>query len=129
MGSTTGEDCRCLKGQFSNTSKSALLLNHRTLFFKWEPWGMYVTGNRRGTLGYVRDRKATGNPGVVWSSDDQRASTPTADRESSDVQDSLKLGSVCFKRGLVPRTYPYWVRSRRARRICHILSCDWLSLR
>eukprot|EP00959_Pyramimonas_sp_CCMP1952_P147920 3095595-Pyramimonas_sp.AAC.1 len=38
----------------------------------------------------------------------RRAATPTADRESSsDVQDSQKLGSVCFKRGLVPRTYPF----------------------
>eukprot|EP00976_Prorocentrum_cordatum_P112240 1195500-Prorocentrum_minimum.AAC.21 len=29
---------------------------------------------------------------------------------NSDVQDSQKPGSVCFKRGLVPRTYPYWAR-------------------
>eukprot|EP00959_Pyramimonas_sp_CCMP1952_P275961 5768117-Pyramimonas_sp.AAC.1 len=26
---------------------------------------------------------------------------------NSDTQDSQKLGSVCFKRGLVPGTYPY----------------------
>eukprot|EP00959_Pyramimonas_sp_CCMP1952_P281889 5891904-Pyramimonas_sp.AAC.2 len=26
----------------------------------------------------------------------------------SDVQDSQKLGSVSLKRGLAPRTYPYW---------------------
>eukprot|EP00976_Prorocentrum_cordatum_P080430 1183981-Prorocentrum_minimum.AAC.1 len=69
--------------------------------------------------------------GVVWSSQ-----TPTTDRESrctvhkggtrfaegspvtndSDVQDSQKLGSMCFKRGLVPRTYPYWARLLHHRR-------------
>eukprot|EP00976_Prorocentrum_cordatum_P052715 1063429-Prorocentrum_minimum.AAC.1 len=29
---------------------------------------------------------------------------------NSKVQDSQKPGSVCFKRGLLPRTYPYWDR-------------------
>eukprot|EP00976_Prorocentrum_cordatum_P044123 892845-Prorocentrum_minimum.AAC.1 len=29
---------------------------------------------------------------------------------TSDVQDSQKLGSMCFKRGLVPRTCSYWIR-------------------
>eukprot|EP00959_Pyramimonas_sp_CCMP1952_P161763 3382272-Pyramimonas_sp.AAC.1 len=29
---------------------------------------------------------------------------------NSDVQDSQKLGSVCFNRGLVPRAYPYKAR-------------------
>ena len=27
---------------------------------------------------------------------------------TSKIQDSQKLGSVRFKRGLVPRTYPFW---------------------
>eukprot|EP00976_Prorocentrum_cordatum_P029541 601500-Prorocentrum_minimum.AAC.1 len=63
------------------------------------------------------------------SENTQRASTPTTDGESrctvhkggtwfaecspvsnnSDDQDSQKLGSVCFKQGLIPRTNnPYW---------------------
>eukprot|EP00959_Pyramimonas_sp_CCMP1952_P304215 6367077-Pyramimonas_sp.AAC.1 len=59
---------------------------------------------------------------VVWFSEDAQRASTTTDRESrcrvhesgymvcliapvtndNDVQDSQKLGSVCFKRGLVP---------------------------